>query len=130
MEIKKNIKLSYRIEERPGGGYVARSSDPSQPPMEAASKMELFQKMRERTAAVLGSEIPLDLEHIRVDAKPIEHGTVIDIATKQPQDVTPRTTPEMDARPLAAGASSGSRFWMIAFFLLLTVVLVWYFLHH
>ena len=124
MEIKKNVQLSYRIEEKPGGGYVARSDDPSQETIEAANKLELFQKMRDRTVAVLGSEIPLDLEHLRISTRPAAHGAVINIATKQPQEVAPPAPPQM-----AAARTVGWNWWKIAFFLLLGTVMVVYFLH-
>ena len=129
MEIKKKIRLAYRIEEKPGGGYVARSDDPTQEPIEAASKLELFQKMRERTADLLGHEIPLDLGHLDIEAKQAGHGAVIDIATKQPPDPKPDLYAMIGSKPLAAGSRTGSSFWKIAFFLLLGIMLAWYFLH-
>ncbi len=47
MEIKINRttrKVSYRVEPRAGGGFIARSADPGTEAIEGVNKEELFQK--------------------------------------------------------------------------------------
>ena len=65
MEIKRLIShFVYRIEARPGGGFIARATDPAVPPIEAATREELQQKIRatisERLATDFGLKLPTD----------------------------------------------------------------------
>ena len=59
MEFKRLItKCAYRIEPKPGGGFVARTTDPAVPPLEAPTREELQQKIQENIRAALTSEFP------------------------------------------------------------------------
>lgn len=59
MEIKRLItKCAYRIEPKPGGGFVARTTDPAVPPLEAPTREELQQKIQENIRTALTSEFP------------------------------------------------------------------------
>lgn len=118
MEIKKNIRLAYRIEQKPDGGFVARSDDAGVEPIEAATKVELFKKMREKTAALIGTEIPLDFEHQ-------QSAEVVNIQTRRIEP--PEYLTNSDAKPQAQGWSVNV--WKVAFFVLLAGVVVWVFLH-
>jgi hypothetical protein len=50
--------FTYRIEPNPDGGFIARATDPTTPPLEAASREELLQKIQAKIAANLASEFP------------------------------------------------------------------------
>jgi len=59
MDIK-NLKteVTYRIEPKPGGGFIARATDPSIPSFEAATREELQEKIRTEALDKLAAEIP------------------------------------------------------------------------
>jgi len=59
MEIKRLAeKYVYRIETKPEGGFIARASDPNVPPLEAATRDELQQKIQSTVLAGLGVDFP------------------------------------------------------------------------
>lgn len=59
MEIKRLVsKYVYRIEPTPEGGFIARASDPNVPPLEAATRTELQQKIQATVLAGLGADFP------------------------------------------------------------------------
>ena len=59
MELKHFLsQVTYRIEPKPEGGFVARGSDPSIPPLEAPTRQELDQKIQQNTLATLGTAMP------------------------------------------------------------------------
>lgn len=50
--------VSYRIEEKPGGGFVAHPYDPDSPPLEAPTRLELNQLIQARNTEMLAKEFP------------------------------------------------------------------------
>jgi len=89
MDIKQTFtKLLYRIEPKPEGGFIARCKDPSIPPIEAATREEINEKIQASITANLaaqfpGLQLPLDNEDVKlsyhIDAKPgggyiVHHG--------------------------------------------------------
>lgn len=59
MEIKRTIsRVIYRIEPKPEGGFIARCDDPNVPPLEAATRFELEQQIRDKITAEVESQIP------------------------------------------------------------------------
>ena len=59
MEIKRLIShFTYRIEPKPGGGFIAHATDPAVPPLEAATREELQEKIQANIAAALVREFP------------------------------------------------------------------------
>lgn len=59
MEIKRLItQVAYRIEPKPGGGFIARTSDPNVPPLEAPTREELLQQIQAKIAVTLSTEFP------------------------------------------------------------------------
>ena len=62
MDVKASKQhLSYRIVVKPEGGYIATSSDPGCEPLEGATQEEVVEKVRQKTAALLGRALPADL---------------------------------------------------------------------
>jgi hypothetical protein len=51
-------KISYRIEEKPEGGFIARPSDPAMGILEGVSKEEVQQLVQEKMRSLLGQQIP------------------------------------------------------------------------
>jgi len=89
MDIKQTFtKLLYRIEPKPEGGFIARCKDPSIPPIEAATREEINEKIQASITANLaaqfpGLKLPLDNKDVKlsyhIDAKPgggyiVHHG--------------------------------------------------------
>lgn len=78
----------YRIEAKPGGGFIATCNDPTLPPLEGATRSEVEQKIQESISAKLGVQMPwlkpfFDANqvklHYHIDRKPdggfiIHHG--------------------------------------------------------
>jgi hypothetical protein len=59
MELKSLIThFTYRIEPKPEGGFIAHTTDPTVPPLEAPTREELQRKIQENIAAGLASEFP------------------------------------------------------------------------
>jgi len=59
VELKRIItKFTYRIEPKPEGGFIAHASDPSLPPLEAPTRLELQQKIQANISAALAAEFP------------------------------------------------------------------------
>jgi hypothetical protein len=59
MELKSLIThFTYRIEPKPEGGFIAHTTDPTVPPLEAPTREELQRKIQEDIARSLASEFP------------------------------------------------------------------------
>ena len=59
MDLKRIIStFTYRIEPKPQGGFIAHANDPSLPPLEAPTRMELQQKIQANIGAALAREFP------------------------------------------------------------------------
>jgi hypothetical protein len=72
-------KYAYKIEPNPAGGFIARATDPTVPPIEGATREEVQRKIRETVFAGLsrafpGLKIPLESKNAKlefhVDRKP------------------------------------------------------------
>ena len=59
MELKHLVqRFVYRIEPKPEGGFIARATDPTVPPLEAPTREELQQKIQAKLFAALGEAFP------------------------------------------------------------------------
>lgn len=59
MDLKRLVThFTYRIEPKPEGGFIARASDPNLPPLEAATRWELQEKIQQNISAALATEFP------------------------------------------------------------------------
>src|SRR5215469_9725304 len=59
MDLKRLItQVAYKIEAKPEGGFIARATDPSVPPLEAPTREELQQKIQQKILAVISDELP------------------------------------------------------------------------
>jgi hypothetical protein len=59
VELKRLItKFTYKIEPKPEGGFIAHASDPTLPPLEAPTRLELQQKIQANISAALAAEFP------------------------------------------------------------------------
>ena len=59
MELKSLIThFTYRIEPKPEGGFIAHTTNPTVPPIEAPTREELQRKIQANIAAGLASEFP------------------------------------------------------------------------
>jgi hypothetical protein len=58
-DFKTTIKrMFWRIEAKPEGGFIARCSDATVPPLEGATREELQKKIQEKLVSDLGSQFP------------------------------------------------------------------------
>lgn len=73
MELKHLIqRFSYRIEPKAEGGFIARASDPTVPPLEAPTREELRQKIQANLAAAMaeafpGLKLPLENKQLKFE---------------------------------------------------------------
>ena len=59
MDLKKLVsQFAYRIEQKPDGGFIARASDPSIPPLEAPTREELLKLVQQKVLAGITTEFP------------------------------------------------------------------------
>jgi hypothetical protein len=59
MDLKRLVtQFAYRIEPKPEGGFIARASDPSAPTLEAPTRQELQNNIREKIFAAVSAEFP------------------------------------------------------------------------
>lgn len=80
MEFKTVLsQFIYRIEPKPGGGFVATCKDPSAPAIEGATRLEVQQKIQEIIASKVAEQFPMLKDtlaskgvmlHYHVEAKP------------------------------------------------------------
>jgi hypothetical protein len=59
MDLKRLIStFAYRIEPKPDGGFIAHATDPAVPPLEAATRLELQQKIQQTILTSLSTQFP------------------------------------------------------------------------
>jgi len=59
MDLKKLVThFAYKIEAKPEGGFIARATDPTVPAIEAPTRDELTQKIRQNIMSALSTEFP------------------------------------------------------------------------
>jgi hypothetical protein len=59
MDLKRLMSyFTYHIEAKSGGGFIARAADPSLPPLEASTRPELQEKIRQNISTALAAEFP------------------------------------------------------------------------
>src|SRR6266404_4279579 len=59
MELKHLVKMfTYHIEAKPVGGFIAHANDPSLPPLEAPTRMELQEKIQANINAAISQQFP------------------------------------------------------------------------
>lgn len=59
MDLKQLVtRFAYKIEPKPDGGFIARATDPSAPPIEALTREELQQKIRQNILNALSADFP------------------------------------------------------------------------
>jgi hypothetical protein len=97
MEIKRcTTQFSYRIEQKPDGGYVAIPSDPSMETLEGASQQEVQAKIKNKINAFLGEEVlsefklgPLDMAVNRKIKFTASANAAFQLQTTLPRAATP-----------------------------------------
>jgi hypothetical protein len=107
MELKRLIShFTYRIELKPGGGFIAHPADPSVAPLEAPTREELQKKIQENTLAGLSAQFPglkLPLENqdlqfaFHIERKP-EGGFVIHSSDPNAEPIEVLTHNDMESR--------------------------------
>jgi hypothetical protein len=107
MELKRLIShFTYRIEPKPGGGFIAHASDPSVAALEAPTREELQKKIQENILAGLSAQFPglkLPLENhdlefaFHIERKP-EGGFAICSSDPHAEPVEVLTHNDMESR--------------------------------
>ena len=107
MELKDLIShFTYRIEPKPGGGFIAHPSDPNVAPLEAPTREELQKKIQENVLAGLSTQFPglkLPLENqgvqfaFHIERKP-QGGFVIHSSDPNAEPIEVLTHNDMESR--------------------------------
>jgi hypothetical protein len=107
MELKRLVShFTYRIEPKPGGGFIAEPADPSAAPLEAPTREELQKKIQENILAGLSAHFPdlkLPLENqdlqfaFHIEHKP-EGGFVIQSSDPHAEPIEVLTHNDMESR--------------------------------
>ena len=59
MDLKRLVtQFAYKIEPKPEGGFIARATDPSIPPLEASTREELQHMIQQKVFGALAAEFP------------------------------------------------------------------------
>ena len=130
MELKRIVRdLTYNIEPKPEGGFIARATDPTVPPVEAASREELLQKIKEEVAANLASEFPglklsLGTQKLK-GAFDIEHKPGGGFAIHSPD----ANAAQIGNFPITPESSTGWAIFGFLLALLVVATLTYFFLH-
>jgi hypothetical protein len=61
MELKKTTSFSYHIEQKPGGGFIARPDDPQMETLEGATEQEVEQKIGAKMIGTIGEQMPFGM---------------------------------------------------------------------
>ena len=106
MELKRLIShFTYRIEPKPGGGFMAHPSDPSVAPIEAPTRKELQKMIQENILAGLsaqfpGLKLPVDSQNLQfafhIERKP-EGGFVIHSSDPNAEPIEVLTHNDMES---------------------------------
>jgi len=106
MELKRLIShFTYRIEPKPGGGFMAHPSDPSVAPIEAPTREELQKKIQEnilagQSAQFPGLKLPVENEDLQfafhIERKP-EGGFVIHSSDPNAEPIEVLTHNDMES---------------------------------
>ena len=107
MELKRLMShFTYRIEPKPGGGFIAHPADPSVAPLDAPTREELQKKIQENILASLSAQFPglkLPLENrdlqfaFHIERKP-EGGFVIHSSDPNAEPIEVLTHNDMESR--------------------------------
>jgi hypothetical protein len=107
MELQRLIShFTYRIEPKPGGGFIAQPADPGVAPLEAPTREELGKKIQESTFASLSTQFPglklssenPDLQFaFHIERKP-EGGFVIHSSDPNAEPIEVLTHHDMESR--------------------------------
>jgi hypothetical protein len=107
MELKRLIsQFTYRIEPKPGGGFIAYPADPGVAPLEAPTREELQKKIQENTLAGLsalfpGLKLPLENQDLQfafhIERKP-EGGFVIHSSDPKAEPIEVLSHHDMESR--------------------------------
>jgi len=93
MDIANTVsRIAWRIERKPEGGYIARCSDTSVPPLEGATEAEVKEKVREQITAELAAKFPaLKIDISKPLSKFASFDTKFDLAVSKPGDPSAQT---------------------------------------
>jgi hypothetical protein len=119
---EKHFTFRYKIESKPGGGFIARTEDPADT-MEAATLEEMEAKMREKLATLAGPDFPgadLTQPGTQVETRVVKKfsfslggpslGASSDApAPAQLPEITPDSSEPESGFTLGAPAAAGSR---------------------
>jgi len=98
MELERQTRIAYLIVPKPGGGFIARPSDPAGEPLEAPTREELQQKIQAKVVAELGAQ----LSHLKLPFGNTKTSVDVLIDRKPETSVTFHSTGPKTQQELAA----------------------------
>jgi|HubBroStandDraft_6_1064221.scaffolds.fasta_scaffold00076_26 hypothetical protein len=133
METKRlTTQFSYRIEPKPEGGFIARSTDPAVPSLEAPTREELLQKIEASTGVALaaafpGLKLPTGSDQLKFDVR--TERSAVSFSVRKHAEANFEDVGNAIANAPITPETSGSSAVFGFLALLIIGALVYYFLH-
>ncbi len=136
------VKLSYHVEAKPGGGYIVHHGDPAHEPIEGSTREKVESAIESKLLSHLMAKLPPELSQqltsklnaggmdVVVDRKVSVGFTRAGLPTPAPGEQTalPQSMP-LDASPITPGRDSSGAIFRFLLALLIVAAMMYFFLH-
>jgi hypothetical protein len=138
----KEVKLSYHVEAKPGGGYIVHHGDPAHEPIEGSTREKVESAIESKLISMFMQKLPPELSQqltsklnaggvdVVVNRKVSVGITRTGLSAPAPDENTdvPQFTP-LDASPITPGRDSSGAIFRFLLALLIVAALMYFFLH-
>jgi hypothetical protein len=138
----KEVKLSYHVEAKPGGGYIVHHGDPAHEPIEGSTREKVESAIESKLISMFMQKLPPELSQqltsklnaggvdVVVNRKVSVGITRTGLSAPAPDENTdvPQFTP-LDASPITPGRDSSGAIFRFLPALLIVAALMYFFLH-
>jgi hypothetical protein len=138
----KEVKLSYHVEAKPGGGYIVHHGDPAHEPIEGSTREKVESAIESKLLSLLMAKLPPELSQqltsqlssgsvdVVVNRKVSVGFTRAGLPTPAPDEKT--TLPQsmaLDASPITPERNSSGAILRFLLALLIVAAMMYFFLH-
>jgi hypothetical protein len=138
----KEVKLSYHVEPKPGGGYIVHHGDPAHEPIEGSTREKVESAIESKLLSLFMAKLPPELSQQLTSQL---NSGVIDVTVNRKvsvgfsRDGLPAPAPgkktdvpqfaSLDASPITPGRDSSGTIFRFLLALLIIAALMYFFLH-
>jgi hypothetical protein len=138
----KEVKLSYHVEPKPGGGYIVHHGDPAHEPIEGSTREKVESAIESKLLSLFMEKLPPELSQQLTSQL---NSGVIDVTVNRKvsvgfsRDGLPAPAPgektdlpqftSIDASPITPGRDSSGAIFRFLLTLLIVAALMYFFLH-